>query len=443
MNQKAGAPTLAAACGIAFFMLPLAANAQVIQNYFPALGSGAGELSTEPTQVKAARAYQAQGFQSGPVIVNLDGSEGGGYDSNVDMLPAAHSSAVINTQGHLSVVSRFPHNDQVHGDISVSDTRYPSRAVQNRTTWTANVGGTHYFGRDELGFSYTHLSLVQMPSEAGALILSSPVPYTVEDGRISYLVHTHGRASFQPFVEAQRYAFGRPATVNNAGAYTNQTYRNRVVINEGVTSRYELMAETHLLVVAQGTEIRYDTPASGYPSRNSNGFSILGGYDAGWKGPIKFRALLGYQMRRYASTLYGKITSPVAEAQLSWEPTRLTSAVLSVRHGIEDSAFEGVVGFTNTAASLVVTHALQRNVLLTFNAQVNKASYPATPAALKGTPVYQVASDQNTYGFGLSGQVFLNRHLSVTANYSYLSQSVYQSAMFPVHMAQLSVHFAL
>ncbi|WP_242011449.1 outer membrane beta-barrel protein [Acetobacter fallax] len=439
------------AFGLTLLLLPVCGYAQVVDQYFPAMGTGAGELSEEPAQIRATQAYQPLGARWGPLSVHADGAEGIGYSSNVDLLPQTiHRSASIDTQGHVGVVAMFEHDNQAHADISVDDTRYPSRSLQNRTTWNASVGATHHFGRDELGVSFTHLSLVQMPTESGALILVGPVPYNLDDGRISYLIQTHGRISFIPEINVQHYYFGTPSIVNNPLTYVNQSYRDRVIVNEGFTARYEILKNSHLLFLARGTQISYGSAQisssssdQGFPTRNSNGFSVLGGYDSNEAGPIRFRAVVGYQLRAYSAALYERVTSPIAEASLRWEPTRLTSAVVSVTHGIEDSAFESVLGYTNTQAQLTVTHAFARNIVFGFHSEVRQASYPSTSSKLAGTPIYQQAHNQNMYGFGINGTFYLNRHISLSLSYDYSSQSAYLGPMFPVHVVQGVVHFAL
>ncbi|BCK74913.1 hypothetical protein AA0242T_1042 [Acetobacter aceti NRIC 0242] len=422
---------------------PVTAQAQVVTQYFPALGSGAGELSEEPAQVKAARAYQPLGYHSGPLTVHLDGDERVGYDSNADLIQHGRKSSVINTQGHIGAVHLLDRNDQVHADVSVSDLRYPTRSLQNQTTWTANIGGTKHFGRDELGVAFTHLSLVQMPTESGALLILGPVPYTLDDGRISYLLNTHGRLSFLPEFSIQHYQFGKPRLLGNS-PYQDQHYRDRVIINENITARYQMMQNSHLLLLLQGTQIEYQTGNLDLPARSSNGFAVMGGYSWNEAGPFQFRALIGYQRRIFASSLYGSISSPIAEASIKWTPTRLTTVSATVSHGIEDAAFEGIVGYTNTSAQLSITHAYSRNIVFEAHAGLRKAHYPSSsPYLIDHSPIGQLANNQSSYGGGGSVHVYLNRHLSLELNYDFASQSAFMGPLFPVHIVMAGVHFAL
>ncbi|AQS84762.1 MAG: outer membrane beta-barrel protein [Acetobacter aceti] len=430
------------AAAIVWISLPAAAYAQVVTQYFPGLGSGAGELSEEPAQVKATSSYQPLGYHSGPLTVHLDGDERAGYTTNADQLQHGRKSSIINTRGHIGTVYLLDRNDQVHADISVSDVRYPTRSLQNRTTWTANIGGTKHFGRDELGVAFTHLSLVQMPTESGALLILGPVPYTLDDGRVSYLLTTHGRLSFQPELSVQHYQFGKPQ-LTGISEFQNQSYRDRVIINENLTARYQMMQNSHLLLLLQGTQIDYQSSYMGFPARSSNGFSILGGYNWNEAGPFQFRVMIGYQRRIFSSALYGSLSSPIAEASLKWSPTRLTTVSATVSHGIEDAAFEGVVGYTTTSARLSVTHAYSRNIVFEAHAGLQKSHYPSSSPALLSTPIGQVANSQSSYGAGAGVHVYLNRHVSLELNYDFFSQSAFLGPLFPTHVVMAGVHFAL
>ncbi|MFT8719381.1 outer membrane beta-barrel protein [Acetobacter sp.] len=430
--------------------VPRAASAQVVTEYLPALGSGAGELIEEPAQVRASKSYQPLGYRDGPLTVNLDGTESFGYSSNVDRLQHGRQSAAIMTAGHISAVRMLDRQDQVHAEVSVTDTRYPSRSLQNRTTWNGTIGATKHFGHDELGAAFTHMSLVQMPTESGALIITGPVPYNVDDGRVSYLFALPSRLSFRPEISVQHYYFGKPE-VAGSSPFQDQSYRDRVIVNESVTARYQMLQNSHLLFLAQGTQIKYTGNTQAFsmtdditaPRRNSTGFSVLGGYSWNEAGPFQFRALVGYQRRVFSSSLYGTISSPIAQASFRWLPTKLTTVSANITHGIEDAAFESIVGYTDTSAELRVTHAYSRNIVFEVHGNLHKAHYPASSPELLATPIGVASNNQNSYGGGVDLHVYLNRHISLDFSYEYMSQSAYLGPMFPVHVAMAGVHFAL
>ncbi|WP_338029660.1 outer membrane beta-barrel protein [Gluconacetobacter tumulisoli] len=411
----------------------------MIDAYFPPLGTGFGDLTTEPEQVRTLEHYAPQGLRYGPVQLDASGTESVGYDNNADRLANGRGSAVVTSSGRASAVARWQ-RDQVHADMSVDDFRFISQPIQNRTNWTVAAGGTHDFGHDQLGVAYTHLSLVQTPVDLGALGLSQPVPYQYDTARISYTATTHGRFSFIPEAQLSRFHFGR---IDPSPMQIDQSYRNRAVITEGITGRYELAQGRQILVMLQGTEIRYMSGNMGLPTRDSNGASGMVGMDFGLSGPLRFRALVGYQTRQYRSSVFGHISSPMAEAELGWSPTRLTMATLTVRHGIEDSAFENVVGFSYTSADIGVRHAYSRNIVLMAHAALQKADYPRTPEALNNTVLTQVGANQALYSVGVGANWLMNRHISWTFNYNFSSQHTVGAGSFPDHTVMLGLRFSL
>nr|WP_246379215.1 outer membrane beta-barrel protein [Gluconacetobacter johannae] len=419
--------------------MPDIASAQIVDAYFPPLGTGFGDLTTEPEQIRTLEHYAPQGLRYGPVRFDASATENGGYDNNVSRLVNGRGSAAFVTSGRAAVVAQWQH-DQVHADLGVDDYRFVSQSIQNRTNWTAAAGGIHDFGHDQLGLAYTHLSLVQTPVNLGALGLSQPVPYQFDNVRLSYTATTHGRLSFIPEAQLSQFHFDQ---ITPSEVQIDQSYRNRAVITEGITGRYDVAAGQQILVVLQGIEIRYLDGTPGLPTRDSNGASGMVGMDFGLSGPIRFRALVGYQTRLYRAALFGQISTPMAEAELSWSPTRLTMATLTVRHGIEDSAFENVVGFTYTSAQIGVRHAFSRNIVLTAQAGLQQADYSQTPQALNNTVLTQVGASQAVYTVGAGAEWLMTRHIGWTFNYIFSSLNTVGAGNVPDHTVMLGLRFSL
>ncbi len=412
------------------------ASAQIIETYFPPLGRGAGSIETDPTQLRVLDEYAPLGVRYRSFQIDGDLSEAFGYDSNVDSFPGGHASTVIESQGSVSAASDWTQHE-LHANLSVDDSRYPQRTIQNRTNWTAGVGGVYELGRDRLGVSYTHLSLVQTPTDLGAVVTTQPIPYEVDSLDLSYTATTHSPFSFIPEIGATQYHFD---ALSNADISQSQSYRNRAIVNETLTSRYELSPGRSLLLVLQGTEIRYQNRLAGLPGRDANGGSVLAGVDLGSTGPFQVRALAGYQLRSYRSSLYSNIQSPITEVEVGWLPTRLTNVSLAIRTGIEDSAIESVVGYTFTSAKISVEHEYQRNIILGAYGQIQNANYPSTPFLLQGTALNQSQLDQTIYSVGCSAKLLINRNLRLDANYDFSSQNAVGTGRFPTNEILVALH---
>lgn len=426
-------------CGAAVGLLaPHPARAQVINQYFPALGSGVGGWDKDLTRQQALAAYQPPGLSLGGFQLDGEAGEAVGFDSNVDGLPGGARSAMIDTSGSLDLHSRWSRH-QLNAAFTVDDTRFPSRSAQDRTTWTAQAGGIVDFGHDRLGLSYSHLSLVQMPTDLGAAASRERIPYQVDQGALSYTLTTHTRWTLIPGVDLRHYSFSdtdlpvNPVTRGGGALLNDQSYRDRLVGQESLAARYDLTDTNALVVVARGTQIRYDHDLPGIPGRDSNGFAVLAGIDLHGRGAFEGRALVGYQERDFTQSAYATIRAPIAQVELAWLPTRLTTVSANITNGIEDGAFESVVGFTATTATLRVQHEYARNITLGAHVDVQKGSYPATPAVLAGTVLTQPRTDQKSYGGGIDMTWLINRHLRLDAAYTAANQNAIDTTRFTTH----------
>lgn len=422
-------------------------HAQVIGQYFPALGSGVGGWDKELTRQQALSAYQAPGLTLGGFRLDGEAGEAVGFDNNVDALPGGARSALIDTSGSLDLHSRWSRH-QLNAAFSVDDTRFPSRSAQDRTTWTAQAGGIVDFGHDRLGVTYSHLSLVQMPTDLGAAASLQRIPYQVDQGALSYTAATHTRWTLIPGVDLRHFSFSDtnlPAGTPVVGGLrlNDQGYRDRLVGEESLAARYALNDHDALVIVGRGTQIRYDHDLPGIPGRDSNGFAVLAGIDMQGAGTFEGRALVGYQERDFSNSAYATIRAPIAQVEVAWLPSRLTTVSASITNGIEDGAFESVVGFTATTASLRVQHEYARNIILSAHVDVQKGSYPATPAVLAGTVLTQPRTDQKSYGGGIDASWLVNRHLRLEGAYTATNQNAIDTTRFTTHMVLIRLRCLL
>ncbi|MBB2167976.1 outer membrane beta-barrel protein [Gluconacetobacter aggeris] len=410
------------ACAAPFF--PAHASAQVLSQYFPEIGRGVGEIWVDEEQLRLSREFQPQGLHLGGFKLNGNLNEGVGYIDNANRLPGGVQSAIISTMAQIGLTSDWS-ADRLYTNASVSDLRYPSQGSQNQTTWTAAIGGYHDIANDRLGFDYSHLSLVQVPNTIGSFATIQPVKYRVDRAALSYTMARDGRFSLIPEANITNFAFDQSARLPSAiGIAVPQTYRNRAVIVESLTGRYRWTEAASALVMLRGTEIRYTHGLAGYPGRDSNGLALLAGIDYNAVHLVDLRVMAGYQRRFYRNAAYPDYATPIVEAQARWAPTRLTRLQLDVQHGIEDSAFENVAGFTYTNVQLGLTHQYRRDVLLSGYFTFQKGEYQNTPTHLVGSILTQSGGSQTIFGGGLSAQWLISRHLSLNLDYTISNQNV-------------------
>lgn len=416
----------------AFAVAAPPACAQVLDGYFPPIGTAAGGIPADNSRERVAAEYMPLGLYLGNVRIDPQLTESLGYDSNVDGLREA-ASAVLDTSG--TIIARSDMSRQnLSAELTFDDRRYSSASNQNSTSWTGSAGGTYELGPDLLGVTYDHLALVETPDQIDSNA-SRPVPYSVDAVLASYSFAPSGRLSFMPGLQIQKYAFD-PLII--PGGY-NESWRDRVVAQEDLVTRYELDPGRAIVVAMRGSEIRYDRSLPDAPRLDSNGASVLLGIDYTATDVIRYRALVGYQIRQFASPVYGKIAAPIAEASLTWTPTRLTTLKMSLLRDIQDSVAEGDTAFTYTTARIDLTHELRRNVTLSAFAAWQNADGHTVQAEHFASS--SASSSQTIYTAGVSASWKLNRTITLNGSFSYESSHGSGASKFNEAVGLLAVSF--
>ncbi len=347
-----------------------AARAQPLSAY---IASGVPGYDTMPGVTVLSRArpdYAPEGIRVDDFLFHPSFEEGLGYDSNVLGGPASPGSWTVGTHPSMQVSSDWS-RDAVSAVLGVDDTRYLDTPRQSRTDATAAFGGTLAIGRDELTMGAAYLAGHEDRSALDALPSDTPVAFRLFDARIDY-THTLDRLSLTPNLEFSNYQYGNTTIL---GAPASQSYRDRDVLAAGVTVRYELMPLQNALLVLRGTATNYLAPQAGQPSRNSTGALLLAGLSDDRDGRWRYRLLLGWEQRQFAASAYHAHGAPVAEGELIWAPSGMTTVTGTLTRSIEDAAQEGVVGYTYTAASLTVDHEYARDILLQATGGAQQADW--------------------------------------------------------------------
>jgi hypothetical protein len=391
-----------AGCAIAYGGV----HAELLSSYFPAGVPGYG---TAPGVTVASRErpdFDPLGMRLGSFVLHPQVEEGLGYDDNVFGGTPKLGSWILGTHPSLLVNSDWSRNS-IGGYLGADDLRYLDQPTQSRTNWTASLGGTMAVGRDELTVAVAHLGLHQDRTELDALPTDAPVAYQVDDVRVGYTIALD-RISITPSLEFSTYRYDSTTIL---GVATPQAYRNRDVLQGAVTTRFELTPERNLLVVVRAVGSNYVAPQPGQPTRNSTGYQALVGFsddsDAVWR----YRVLVGWEVRDFTASQFGSHQAPLAEAELIWNPSGMTTVTGSLTRSIEDAAQEGIAGYTYTSAKVTLDHEYRRDVLLRFSAGVQSADY------------LQGGGRSNGFTLGAGVSWLLNRHLRLSADYNFTDQS--------------------
>jgi len=376
-TRRIGAATL-----IACLFACSGVRAQLLSAYFP---SGVPGYATAPGVTVLSRArpdYNSLGarLDSFMLLPRLD--EGLGHDSNVFGGSSGRGSWIVGTHPSLLVNSDWS-RDALGGYLGLDDTRYLDQPRQSRTDWTASLGGTLAVGRDQLTLALAHLALHQDRTELDALPSDRPVAYQVDDARAAYTIALN-RVAITPSLDFAAYRYSDTTIL---GAPAPQGYRDRNVLQGAVTTRYEMAPQRNLVVVIRALGSHYVAPQPGQPTRDSTGYEVLAGLDDGADAVWRYRLLAGWEIRDFAASRYPTHQAPIAEAELIWNPSGLTTVTGSLTRSIEDAAQEGIAGYTYTSAQLTLDHELQRDLLLRLSAGMQHADFLQGGGAATGLSV--------------------------------------------------------
>jgi hypothetical protein len=398
-----------AAVPVCLLLVPAAAQAQYVPQYFSPGVPGYGEQMGVTVVTRVRPLYEEPGIRFGDWIVHPDLDESTGYNSNILGLKGGPGSWVVETNPSLEAHSDWQ-RDALGASISADNFQYPSASNQDLTNWQVSIGGGYTIGLSNLELGYAHLHLNELPSQIGAPPSTTPLPYDVNDVRTGYTFDL-GRLKITPNFEYQDWQFGSTVVT---GASTSFSFLNRSVYQGGAAFRYEWSGKTSLLLITQAISSQFVKQPAGSPSLSSNGGLVLTGIDYQYSGLWRYQLLLGAEVRSYAASQFQTQVAPIAEATVIWTPSGLNTITGSVVRTIQDPTAEATSGYTYTAAQLRIDHEYLRNVLLDAEGGIEHANY-------------YIGGAQNLYYAGGGATWLLNRWLRLSAHYQFTAGSGSQS----------------
>lgn len=384
-----------------FWLLPTGgAAADWLDTLFPAGVPGYGTAPGVTVDSRLRPETQPPGIRAGGFVLHPAWSEAAGYDDNVLGGPSPRGSWVITSSPSLLLSSDWS-RDALGAYVAADDRRDLDVPSQSRTDWTGSLGGMLDVGRDNLTLAAAHVTGHEDRTELDALPTDQPILFQVEDARASY-AWSLGRWTLTPTLDAADWQY---STATIRGVPVDQSYRDRTVLQGGITLAYELAPQRSLVLLTRAITQDYPHRAPGQPSLNSTAYQVLAGIDYADDAIWRYRLLLGGEQRDFAAAAYPARTAAIAEAQVAWMPSGMTTAIGALSRSVEDAAQEGVAGLTLTAATLRVDHELRRDVLLHASAGLQQADF------LSG------GGRQNAVTGGLGATWLASRHLQVAATY--------------------------
>ncbi len=378
------------------------AHAQLIEQYFPSDIPGYTPNFSSSVIDRMNLQDQAEGVQVGDFVIRPQLSENGGYNSNV--LGTSNSgSGVLETNASVDVNSNWAKNS-FGAQVSVDNLHYTGLPSANYTNWTAGVGGAVSLGVDTISIAYSHLALNLLATDIGVTDVVTPVPYSVDDVRASYL-KLFGRFNVTPSLRYENFAFGHSG---GATAFINYDNLNHQTVNGTVPIRYEISPGDAAVMILSTTDAQYKF----IPSDNYLDVGGFVGLDDRGESVIQYRALLGVESRSFQHSSAATVTIPTFQLDVVWTPTELDTVTATGVRRLDDPTSTFAQSQKIIDGRVELDHELRTNVSLTAYVEGAKSE--------SQSHLPDVGSDNQTQlNLGASALWNINRHLRGTLSYGY------------------------
>ena len=310
------------------------------------------------------------GVREGAFVVSPRLDESFGYTSNALPGPYRRGSWQLVTAPALGILSDWSQNS-FGALFSLQDTRYLALPSQDRLDGSVSVGGRIDNGGDHLTLAAAHLSQHEDRSQVDTIVSDRPVGFQVDDVRASYEVND-GSWRIEPSLDLANWTYDNTTIL---GVPVSQAYRDRVVLQGGLTTRYEFAPLRSVVFVMRAIGQDYTHTPPGQASPNSVSYQLLGGLDYNEDSIWRWRVLVGGEMRQFASPVYQQQNTLIAEAGVDWAPSGLTNVHLTLSRETGDAAQAGTSGLVYSAARLTIDHEYLRDVLFKASIGLQRADF--------------------------------------------------------------------
>ncbi|MBU2654163.1 outer membrane beta-barrel protein [Acidomonas methanolica] len=390
------------------------AHAQLFTQYFPSnLPGYAPDLSSSVVQRELLQTRHP-GVMIGDFNVLPFLSQSTGYTTNLLGQPHSGSAQIITSSG-VRANSLWRRN-ALGFSANVANTVAPELMATNTTTWSASGGGSLSLGNDSLALGYSHSRRYLGATDLGNFGISYPVPYDTNDIRLNYQ-HNFGRFSITPSVVYDRFDFGQ----SSAGPVRNFNSLNHQLESVLLTTRLEISRGNGVISILRASAAQFAPNAGGTIDDYADGAGFLG-LDIGADSVIQYRALAGAETRQFTRIGSGGLTTPTAELDVIWTPTRIDTVTVTGRRGIFDPSSPFARNQIVSDLRLQLDHEFRPYLFLRGYAE---GAFTDSQSLQAATPRLR----QTQFRFGLTGTWTVNRYL--TAVLSYTHNSSYTKGAVP------------
>jgi len=350
--------------------------------------------------------YAPIGYQMGSLLLRPAIEASAGFDTNAARTATRRKgSPVYRVETELKANSDWSRH-RLELDLRGAFTGYTAIDNVNRPEGDARLSLRLDATRD-LNFDFEMRSRVETESSTS---INLPAGST---GRTPFYTHAGSLGATQRFGLAslglrgnvERVIYG---DIESAGATTSQVSRNLTGYGLRLRAGYEVSPGIAPFVEAGLDRREYDQrlDASGF-ARSSSGATVRAGSTFELARTLTGEASIGYTMRDYEDRRLANLSSPTADASLTWSISPLTTLNLRAQTEIVETTIAGSSGAVAYRGTATLTHAFLRN----FSATVN--------FTLAETDYQRVDRQERTMGAGLRLEYKLNRTFAIRGSYAY------------------------
>ncbi|HEX7857273.1 MAG TPA: outer membrane beta-barrel protein [Sphingobium sp.] len=289
--------------------------------------------------------------------------------------------------------------------------RYFAEPARNQTSWDLGALGTI-----EVGSAFRFFPELQIARDF-------ETPFTGETtGRNAALSnylrkyaglrgeYSAGQTKLTLAVNDTNYQFSEIQQLS--GTSIDQSNRDRNILLGTAQVQYAFTPSVAAYAQLGYADTNYDTELSpGVRNRDSDGYSVIGGFNFDFSGLMRGTIGMGYTRRDFRSPNFNNVSGFSFEGKLEYFPSELTTVTLAARRVIEDSSLGSTNAFFDNRASLRVDHELLQNLILSLGGEFERQNYVDSPITI------------DTYRVTGSSLIFANNWLSFNANISYTGRS--------------------
>lgn len=346
------------------------------------------------------------GIQAGSFTLRPALEVSAGYDTNAGRTATGRrTSGVYRVETELRASSNWSAH-QLDAEIRGAFTGYTALDNVNRPEGDARIALRLDATRD-LNFDVELRSRIDTESASS---VNLPAGAT---GRTPFYTNTGALGATRRFGLLSLGLRGTVERVNysdieSGGTTTSQAARNLTGYGLRLRAGYEVTPGFAPFVEIGADRREYDQrlDGSGF-ARSSTGATFRAGSTFEMARTLTGEAALGYTMRNYEDQRLARLSSPTADASVTWSISPLTTLNLRAQTEIAETTVAGSSGAIAYRGTATLTHAFLRN-------------FTATVAfTLAETDYQKVDRKEMTIGGGLRLEYKFNRMLALRGSYAY------------------------